>query len=383
MGINFQNAYYLTPGKYYAKVYIDASVNYIADVSVGLNYKAYKYPVIYALNGSVVTNADYGGGLRIRKITDFDQSGNKTNVKKFDYVFTDDYGKLRSSGRGMLKPEYSYFEQIVTSACAYGYRLMRVSDSYLPLTAYSGNLVGYDKITVYHGENGENGKSEYLYTNTSGSPLSYIDASSPLNGLLPAGSPSYYLGLYESPAASPPRPKLPPFAILPVTSNSNLIKAIDYKNIGGNYQIIKSEENLYTDLLAGQDIYWWAVQQTPRQFATTASGVVALSEYGLASYRKNYPALVATRNELTSKVTTLYDQSDISKKTQTIQQFLYDNSTHLQLLKQETYSSKGALLKTEYKYPYDFAAPQGSTPNIYNSMLIRNMGEPGNRTKGF
>jgi YD repeat-containing protein len=387
VGINFQATYTnLTPGKYYLKVYIDASVNYISTISVGLSYNAYQRPVINSLNGSTLSNALYGGGLRIRKITDFDQLGNKTNVKKFDYIFTDDYGKLRSSGRRMLKPDYSYFEQAIIYGCPGGgfiYKLMRASDSYLPLTAYSGNLVGYDKVTVYYGENGDNGKSEYTYSNAAGNALTYIDGATPLNGIFPtATGVNFEIDIYEPPVSGP-KPKTPLFAILPVTDNGNLLKVIDYKFTGGNYQIIKAEENVYTNLLAGQDIYWWAVQQTPRKFSTIEGQVISVPARGLASYRKNYPALVATRNELTTKTTTIYDQTDNTKLSTTVQNFLYDNTTHLQLLKQEIYNSKNQLLKTEYKYPYDFASPLGSTPNIYNTMLNRNMLTPVIEQKNF
>lgn len=375
VGVQFTNTYYLTPGKYYLRVYINSTINFISNVSVGLNYKHYKQPVIIAPTGEALYKADYGGGLRIKKISDFDQFGKETGIKKFDYTIRDEQNVLHSSGRRMLKPSYSYFEEVVGggSGCIYGHRLMRVSDSYLPLGGYSGSSVSYDKVTVTYGENGENGKSEYFYFNTANNALTFSDNSSlaPL-GTLPPSWPAGW-GINESPISNP-SPKIPSFAIAFDPRNGNLLKAIDYKNNGGNYQKVKEEVNEYTDLMAGQDIYWWGVNQIPRKLFINNDAISVggyMYYWGLSSWRKNYPALITTRLELTGKTTTLYDATGSIQSTQ---QFQYDNSTHLQLLNQQTIDSKNNIQKTEFKYPHDFTT--GNATNVYDQMVTRNIITP-------
>jgi hypothetical protein len=379
IGIKFQNTYQLPPAKYYLKVFIHESVNFISNISIGLNYIAYKQATVFNDEGVLLHSADYGGGLRIKKIINFNQLDQQTSSRSFDYTFVDETGKLRSSGRRMIKPNYSYFEES-NGSCGgggYFYKLMRTSESFMPLNAYTGSIVGYDKITVSEGDNATNGKTEYYFTNSSGLPLTYIDGCTPMYTIIPSGLPDlpYWLQYYESPLGNS-KTKTAQFAILPITNNGNLVKTIHFKKINSGYQKIKSEENIYSNFYLGQDIYYWAVQQTPRFISDALGNVNRLSSWGLASYRKNYPALILSRYEITQKINILYDSNDDTKFVKTTHNFEFDNYTHNQLFKQETNNSEGKLLKTIYRYPHDFIAPLGSTPNVYNLMVEKNIIAP-------
>jgi hypothetical protein len=130
-----------------------------------------------------------GGGLRIKSITNFENS-RKLSEKK--YIYTDN-GRVDGITTGQLisQPVYSYqfdLESLDPNCSWRASCLGRESATVLPLGFVSdGTIVGYDKVTEIIGENGEGGRIEYFYHSYIDVPsdFPYIpSASNPLNGKL-------------------------------------------------------------------------------------------------------------------------------------------------------------------------------------------------------
>lgn len=139
-----------------------------------------------------------GGGVRIKSITNYDNTGKK--IKK-SYKYIGDDGK--SSGKLMSNPRYgfnylipehqisimAFGDQNVLLACYVEatYNSLATNSIFPAGLSSRSGVIGYSKVTEIQGENGGNGKTEYYFFNqkeqSAGTP--YIPAkSNPLNGKL-------------------------------------------------------------------------------------------------------------------------------------------------------------------------------------------------------
>jgi hypothetical protein len=120
-----------------------------------------------------INNSNLVGGLRIRKLIDFDGiDPTKKIIRKFTY--TSDVDNL-SSGKMCGYPNSYimdfdhefYSSEYIMDVCAeyelYRTFKKRVSISNYPLIAHQGGYVGYEQVNVLLGENGEGGKTIYKY----------------------------------------------------------------------------------------------------------------------------------------------------------------------------------------------------------------------------
>lgn len=110
-----------------------------------------------------------GGGLRIKRITTFDGlNHNNDVVQRFKYLENDS----TSSGYMMSSPVYAAYtlKAVYCSPGSFPEKqgdltyLNRYSNSLSSLGKTQGSPVGYSRVTVMSGENGENGRDEYYYT---------------------------------------------------------------------------------------------------------------------------------------------------------------------------------------------------------------------------
>lgn len=132
-----------------------------------------------------------GGGLRVKKITNWDATG-QASVRKFLY-------KTDSVYHGILisTPLYSYNYVVggsnyqvgsgVVIPCAYEANFYGLSSSPIIPSGFtsSSGIVGYTKIVELQGENGENGRTEYYFNNNEEFTDSYPfipSIGNPLNG---------------------------------------------------------------------------------------------------------------------------------------------------------------------------------------------------------
>jgi YD repeat-containing protein len=352
-GVSYNHTYRLFPNKYYVRFYINPN-NPVAANLLSIMTATYTYTVdkTKAVDAAGIVGRDYAGGLRIYKITDYDNANKITNVKKFDYSLVDLTGKKRSSGKRMLPPFYTY-EKVNNSTCS-NLMLFRASDSYTPLSSSSGSPVCYDKVTVTLGENGEFGKQEFTYSNVADKLIVPKEQGTAVitNALHVGVSSAYYTPLY---------------AVWHNPANGMPLKQIDYEAVWDaanqryNYNLVKEENNTYINHQLNEESAWYGIQLIPLDGG---------SQSNCNLFRRvNYPAIIQDRIVPAMRTTKIIDKNDPLKSLTTSVTYQYDANTHLQLLKQETINSKGALLKTEYKYPHDFA---GTLP-VYDNMINQNI----------
>lgn len=128
------------------------------------SYVKLKYNAVTTNNNPRNVSA---GGLRIKKITDYESPGSTNKkIRKFLYVKEDN--ETRSSGIAYVTPRYFYTYpfywrnsfNIVQTTRYY----TQTAASVVPLGSMWGSSVCYPNVTVLYGEAGENGKSVYTYT---------------------------------------------------------------------------------------------------------------------------------------------------------------------------------------------------------------------------
>jgi YD repeat-containing protein len=345
IGLNFSNSYNLTPGKYVWKLHIDPSVTVISTVSLTLRYPvlAASTPIMY--NGIPMLNAGFGGGLRVKSITQLDNVGVGLPItKRYDYHFTDAQGNLHSYGRRMSRPIYSYVQQTYQedecTIAEVNYYYMETfqnfyfgSDSNVPLNGSAGgNVVGYDTVTEYRGAVNGNGKTVYCYSNSPDIILDY--------------SQNTIIGMPGVSDQIPRRP--PPASTIPSPFNGNLLEQIDYSGTDGGYVVVRDVVNTYRDLAGQNDWVWYGIETRKWNGGFINGDPCHLDNYV-------YPAMVSTRVVPQTTTETVYDQLNPSKSIVKTTSYNYDNLTHLQLISRSESISDGRTITTKYTYPDDYA----------------------------
>jgi hypothetical protein len=303
--MEYNNTYSLTPGLYTWRVYGATSTNFnILDLVSEVNYKV-----------RVGIDPDnmfaYAGGIRIKKMTDYDAGSTVSqNVKKYNYHYTDN-GVEKSYGRRMTMPQYCSGEeewQTTPPAPTPGsscncVHIVRSSDSNVPLNgSASGSVVGYDKVIVTQGENGELGKTEYSYENNSDEVKDYGTLQPPIN------------------------------TSISNFRNGNLISQIDYAVVPNGFRKVKEISNSYTGytgLALKRTI--WGLDKRVHAGATPA-------EY----FYLFYPQITSSWHYMDFSIEKIYDPNDPLNKAnnETVTEYVYGNPDHLQLTEQTTYESK-------------------------------------------
>lgn len=327
----------ISPGKYYVKLIINSGTTWLGDVAVNVYYNANVDGLNLINGGQTLAGAAWGGGVRVKRIRDFDNIASTIpRIRK--YLYTDiDAGNnnIISSGIRMAAPNYSYFEDgedICVSGNSYHikyYRLCRVSDSNTPLNG-AGDIfsVGYSKVTELNGENGEFGKTEYYFENKSDNIFSFDKT-----GIIQGASYKYPI-------------KPPAFSSIPNYGNGNLTRQILYAKRGDIFERIKESVYNYQNYFSGFHL-WYGIERRsanmPAYFQNCPFDVVT------------YPAIILKRIQLESEVTTEYDMSNpnrsISKKISN----LYDHSTHLQLIQKIESIGINREKVVSYTYPLDYS----------------------------
>ena len=100
------------------------------------------------------------GGLRIKKITDYDENTNVVSLKNYHYT---QEGSTHSSASIGTIPYYGEFTYFQGNSCISSGILLSGESTY-PLINTQGASVGYTRVEVTHGATGENGKSVHTFT---------------------------------------------------------------------------------------------------------------------------------------------------------------------------------------------------------------------------
>ena len=336
---SYKNTYQLKPQKYIWKAFIGANESNFNDITATYRWLASTPP---AVNG-VVHNYGYGGGQRIKIIQDFDPYSNSpSNLRRFEYrhqELVNGRQELRSYGKRMGEPRYSYFEFSAETAgiennsgiegtpqqgsvvCMDCRHLIRSSESGVNLSNLQGVAVGYSKVTEYLSMHGEFGKIEYEFENTADLIKPFLQPGSEPFPIKPSRVPTYS------------NPK-----------NGMLIQKTEYNATGTKVHQV-SNTNI-TKFSAG----YFGLEKRPLRTIGFAVDEPTLVLYTALT---SYFAVVADSRET-------FFSSQEQPQHSTFVTFEYDNPEHLQLTSSSQRKSNGNLFTTFYKYPADYSNEQCS-----------------------
>jgi YD repeat-containing protein len=272
-----------------------------------------------------------GGGLRIKKLTSYDNARNLDKSVVYEYLLSG-----VTSGKKMSELGYHYFEKATNERwCSLGgvqamyqtdYDLFcnRSAYSIIPLgTSANGSLIGYDVVTQYFGENGENGKTVFEYFNNP-----------------------------ETVQTSPQYPDIPNSAF---AKNGKLKRQSLYSkdSVTNSYTLIKTTDHTYTigqsNKTKGVKVYYCqGISNTP----------TGIKYYDTKSEWVYLDKTVETSYSITGSLADTID-------------FYYENATYKQLTKQIIRNSRGEQRIITFKYPHDFYTTDAG--NVYKKMTDRFM----------
>lgn len=353
-GIRYNNEYNLPQGRYYWRVTIPSGFNLFADVGVSFTYFQQKQGI------------DIGGGLRIKRILDYESPQAVPQVTRYDYHYQADKngdGQVEecSYGRRMANPNYSFFEtnrkeecetiNLITVCVEISCEsLKRSSESAIPLTN-NGSAVSYDQVTVYYGENGENGKTVYRYHNLPDMILNYTADA--------------FVGTWL--VNVPRRP--PSLSLISHELNGLLTHQYDFKRLAPNqFDTVRTVTNVYSNAHSQLSSMVWAVEK--RKTNTTVSQEPECNKYD----NFVYPALLRTWVNLVSTTEKIFDQLNPSKTTTRITNNYFQNFNHFQLTRTEQ-QWDGRLVVTKLKYPLDYLESECS-PSVLSMRNLQTMYSP-------
>jgi hypothetical protein len=352
-GILFANNYTIPPGKYIWKLHMGSNVNVIADVSLTVTFMGI---------ASALSPTDFGGGLRVKRIIENDNIGvNPTKIKRYSYGYTDGAGVQHSYGVRMARPEYAYIDrQYKELECdlsgaktffnANVLKVMYGSDSNVPLNgSASGSVVGYDSVSEYLGENGENGKSLYIYKNTPDITLDYSETN----------YWDYTYTMYRYPL----RP--PISSTIPFNDNGSLLEQIDYANINGTFFKLKDVINTYFYQTPQAQWQWYGLDIRPNGSYLITDPCTSIDVFV-------YPSIVSTWVVPSTTTENYYSLKNIGSVLTKTTSYGYTNPTHMQLTYKTETGSNGKSKTTQYLYPADFADNQcdATLLNMKNNLFM-------------
>jgi hypothetical protein len=293
-----------------------------------------------------------GGGLRVKSITDYNESGIAVKKRKYDYHYFQDKNsdgtpEEYSFGKLLARPSYTRYE-LLRGTTPQGWQsgcisLTRFGSSVIGITGTrSGNAIGYDQVTEYivdpANESNTLGKTVYQYFNLPDTLINY-------NRLRLPGINSIAAGL-----------------------SGQLKSKTDYRLTGGIYYKV-AEQTSYYSIANRKFIYNMKLDNInppgAKDISTCEPGSVAVEvEY----FGFIYPAIQSEKVLLDSSTQISYESNGVANfQSTTVKNTYTPANTYLQLSKTEVYNSKNELQKTEIYYPYDYSGL------VYDSLMARNM----------
>ncbi|MFC7526939.1 DUF5977 domain-containing protein [Parapedobacter sp. GCM10030251] len=302
----------------------------------------------FTYNNSVATEGNKEvGGVRIAKVVTADPYDAKVHVRRFYY---NDLTSGRSTGvlqkaNIQYSASFNAFQQCPGSASGCfrtvcSYTRFYSSDVY-GLFDMSGNHIRYQKVTEGIGENFENGGVEHQYT------------------VVPDGYPAVLQG---NPIQSAPLSNTGIHSGKETNTREFIIRnneQVTVKNTKYTYKIDPTKNTSQTFYSFRQD-----------------AGFTLCSQ---ANYLSDYLGIDATSYNLHSRwmyqdsvITTLYDDQGLNPVTTSVIS-RYANPAHMLKTSEQSITSAGKPIKTDYKYPGDMVTA-GRDPNgIYQGMVNKHM----------
>jgi YD repeat-containing protein len=344
---SISNLKFSLPNGEYKVVYANSSTNYVPSAN-NQNSLNLKWRVTEGPNSSA-------GGIRIKKIADQNLLNSITTTKTYDYtVYSSGLPSSTSTGFLLESPifsDYEYTEQfrfVCGTECVENRYDYMVSHIVPPLTfaTTKNSTVGYSSVTEYLGDyNNNTGFVNRKYITPADVPL----AGSVMFPYPIRDNKDWARGLLKEEAVY----KRQTYGYVISTKvenayNSNVVVSTVPANSTINYGI--------TGVKAGKRLLYKA---------TGCSSTRSEADFVLEFYAIN-PGF--SRLDQTKKST--FDVASGTPIT-SVTNWFYDNPSHHFPTRSETTDSKGRVIRTENKYPVDFAP---SSP--YDQMLMRNIISP-------
>lgn len=299
----------------------------------------------------VLNNSNLIGGIRLKRMTDYDGIDvTKKTIRRFTY--TSDTDGL-SSGKVCGYPnsyamdfQNEHISSMTTSNSCMTLQLFRTfkkytSTSNYPLIAHQGGYVGYEQVNVLNGDAGENGKTVYRY--------------------------QYFYDIIGA---------------FPTTVTSRewnrglLLEERQYRNSTGNFSLIGKDSISYGNL-GGLDpgllSIAYGLKASYNRSVTVSAGCAGA---GFSEQRVNEALkpnvteyeTVTNNSPVQFKSTVNFEQSSSLKGWQ---QFSYNAKNYLSK-ETKTLNSKGDTLITRYKYNIDYT-PVNGNPLWLNQLSLKNI----------
>ena len=274
---------------------------------------------------------EMAGGLRVKKVTESAfENDPRANIRVYEYLMPDGRSSGVLNGEPLYNYQYTSYQLLHPGVqeipCNYYYRVAQSTASF---GSTQGSHIGYREVTVFYGENGENGKSIQRFLSPYESPNTVsIDPPFP-----PPTSYSYKTGLLK--------------------------ESTDYKKEGSNYVAVKKSTVTYAYKETG-------VPALKVGFQGGNSGAGLLHKYDLGTYQ-----VMIGHHKPIQKQETLYSMAN-GQTAYTIQsQYSYDTD-YQNLLRQESNKSDGEQRVVTYYYVDDYTTI--TDPNHFiKEMADRNM----------
>lgn len=325
-----------------------------------------------------------GGGLRVKSIIDRDNDTDKTITTKrnFNYHYKENVnGQIVEKSYGRIKTLPNYFADHKT---IYSLELRAAGNfsnyyakiglpkiqgkatSHNSFSKDAGSYVTYDQIEItFEGSAGDNGKTIKKFHNVedlylANNPVEYIDdyykyppVRLPINGL------HYKTENYKRTNNDPLNPD---YHLVSETSNKYTVNGFDAAQFD------------FFDLWTNQNLLMSAVKEMPTSTPTYVGGSMLDCNTFKFQFHPYFSNLIQQ-----TKITEVDYDTNGANPVSTVQQFAYENDTHLQRTKTTLTESDGSVVETKVYYPDDITSatslPEGGPLDNYPyiQLLQKNM----------
>jgi YD repeat-containing protein len=314
---------------------------------------------VYGLNQYFDATTQNGGGIRIEKITNYDENNKKVSVKTiqyetgevdFDFHASGDNFKMAYEIGGFYDLDHHTGSTTKTSVQQINHNIINPEVS---------KEVRYSKVTEFIGtQDDNNGKTTYEYKFFNPHVYNCFDVS--YNGSLFGGVCARYIYEYRD------------------WDNPQLTKKTVFRNNDGAYDTVSTENLTYTkmDLRSFDNVKFYnyanyggnsAYENYSRRYLLIKEDGVSPSILPTPYIAYSYTIKAGTIR-LTSKVTTLYNND--GTRISTAESYNYDKGFDKFLTSREVANSDSKVTKTFFKYPYDVSS------EVTNEMVKRNILSP-------
>ncbi len=346
--------------------YKTSQMPYYESVSVGslkrINYPYKGYDVFFYEPHTYLSGGNdiAAAGLRLKKMIAYDGvSSANDRVLEYQYVSVDWQNPGKSSGMLQYSAKHNFSVTRLHNGSSYSNYSTSPNKfnlkSSLELSMFSpfhGSAVIYKRVIVKERNAGQSIYEFDLYGNLI---LNEWEASKVSIARPSTGTSSCFelanvkQGIYEYPY--PPDPNFD-FAKALLKKVTNMREdGIMERTVVYNYQ------RVYRNGSSIRKIYGLSLEELPTYGSSSSNAKMFL-------YSK-YEIFTDVKTELTSQTETIYNSSDLAKKTAVTTNYFYDSPNHGELTRIEALNSDGSLTRKKLKYSKDYIITSASgTPAI-------------------